>query len=195
MSEELLKQANEEARKRKIKLKNQAREIAAKDELLAKLQADLEKRTKERDDLDAKLKAQPEDVRAELEALKAERRTEKHRAAFDKLAKGLGANETALDDLYKVSGYQADADDVDEAALQGLLETTLKEKAYFLAPKAEAAPEKPQKLQAGPGVTRGSTASPTMHRFTSAEIRSIAYSPRKAEYMDAVKAGTVEIVQ
>src|SRR5438132_5052040 len=61
-------------------------------------------------------------VKAENDELRGKLRTTEHRKVFDRLAKAKGATDETVDDLWTLSGYKADKDDVDEAALTTLID-------------------------------------------------------------------------
>ena len=65
--------------------------------------------------------AQP--LKGEVDRLKGEIRTGKHRAAFDEAAKTAGAPKDALDLLWRESGWKADKDEVNPAAIGEAVKT------------------------------------------------------------------------
>lgn len=62
------------------------------------------------------------DAPARVKELEAQLRTLKHRATFDRLARERGAAPDVLDDLFALSGYKAEGDEPDEAAIGKLLD-------------------------------------------------------------------------
>jgi len=61
------------------------------------------------------------DAAARIAELEGSIRERNHKDAFTKLAKGAKAKEAAIDHLWKVSGYKAEADEIDEKALTRLV--------------------------------------------------------------------------
>jgi hypothetical protein len=80
----------------------------------------------------------PEGHKANAEKYLGELRTLKHKLEFSKVAKAHGAKEDAIDDLYLLSGYKAEKDDVDAKAFESILGEMKTAKAYaFTEPAAE----------------------------------------------------------
>lgn len=78
-----------------------------------------------------------------------------HRKVFDRTAKAKGATDAALDDLWTLSGYKAEAPEADEAALGTLIDAQKTARPYLFGgttetPKNGAPPAKP-----GPGSGQG----------------------------------------
>jgi hypothetical protein len=119
----------------------------------AKARADAEK---ERDDLKARPSA--EDTRTELEKLRAERRADRHRAAFDRAAKAKKVRVDALDDLWELSKLDTSADEPDDAAITAAIGEKTKARPYLLA--GDEAPDPDPKAPLSPGAGSGRGARP-----------------------------------
>ncbi len=85
--------------------------------------------SKERDSL-RKAAADPDKQSARIAELEAERRDRLHYDKFAELAKGAKAKDKAVKDLWKLSGYKAEHDKVDEDALAEVLERLKTEADY-----------------------------------------------------------------
>ncbi len=83
----------------------------------------------ERDSLKTQI-GNPDDAAKELVSLKQQIRDRNHFDKFSELAKGEKAKEAALKHLWTVSGYKAEADQPDEAALRGILKKLKTEADY-----------------------------------------------------------------
>jgi hypothetical protein len=70
---------------------------------------------KRADEAATKFNADP--LKGEVDRLKGEIRSGRHRAAFDEAAVASGAPKESLDLLWRESGWKADADEVDAAAI------------------------------------------------------------------------------
>ena len=106
----------------------------------------------------------PEAHKARAEELQGKLRTLTHKAEFAKVAKAHGAREEAIDNLYQLSGYKADKDDVDTKSFESLLGTLKETRGYaFAEAKAEgegrviegAAGTHGQQFKPIPGAGRG----------------------------------------
>jgi hypothetical protein len=108
----------------------------------------------------AELKKQvstPDAKDKKIAELTATIRTTKHKGRFAELAAEAGVNPDAVEALYKLSGYEPKADDVDDAALKALLETAKTEHKFAFvkgepAKEGEGAPPAPKPI---PGQGRG----------------------------------------
>ena len=125
----------------------------------------------------------------ELAALKAQVKLEKHRGKFDELARAAGAKEKGLADLWEKSGYKAEGDVPDEAAIKAAIARQQTERDYLFEPpgdngqgEAEGGPDvttPPELEQPRPGPARGqggtrrSTGSAT--QVTDAQLRDPAW--------------------
>lgn len=84
------------------------------------LQAEVDRLTKENSDL--KGKADNSATAKRVLELEQQIREGNHRRAFDRLAKAKGVPEDSLDLLWQVSGYKAQADEIDEPALSAVID-------------------------------------------------------------------------
>jgi len=75
----------------------------------------------------------------QIEELQGTIRDGKHRDVFNAKAKSLGFNPDALADVWEMSGYKADSEDIDESAMEAAL-TDLKGRKSWLLKPAENAP-------------------------------------------------------
>ena len=122
----------------------------------------------------------------ELADLKAKVKLDGHRGKFNELARAAGAREKALDDLWDRSGYKAEGDTPDEAAIKAAIAKQQVDRDYLFEPApgdngqadaeegAEGAPlpelEQPRPGPArGQGGTRKSVGSAT--QITDAQMR------------------------
>ena len=138
---------------------------------LAELEASVASLTKERDDalktstdqtaeiekLNAAIKSAPGDAAKEIERLKAELRARDHRAAFNRLA-GEKVRPEALDAAWKLSGWEADGDEVDETKLTEAI-AKLVEANGFLAPNGAESDGAESSSQSG-RLRNGQSATP-----------------------------------
>jgi hypothetical protein len=111
---------------------------------VAKLTAKLEKFAdygdliKERDKLKAEV-GTPDEWRKRAEDAQGELRTMRHKQAFAQHAEAEGVARDEIDDLYTLSGYKAERDDIDEAALKTLIADQKKTRPRFFQPPADSA--------------------------------------------------------
>ena len=91
----------------------------------------------ERDGLKAAATA-PDQQAARIAELEASIRDRNHFDKFTQLAKGAKAKEAALRHLWQVSGYKAEADEIDEKALQSLVAKLKAEADYAFDPEDNA---------------------------------------------------------
>ena len=75
------------------------------------------------------------DAATRIAELEASIRDRTHFDRFAELAKGAKAKDAALKHLWQVSGYKAEADDIDEKALQGLVAKLKSEADYAFDPE------------------------------------------------------------
>jgi seryl-tRNA synthetase len=123
----------------------------------------------------AELKKQSGDIEAHKkradEALQ-ELRTLRHKQAFAQVAKAAGAKEDALDDLFTLSGYKAEKDDVDAKAFDGLVEELKVKKSYAFAEEKQAAE--------GTGKVIDAAANGTQLKPVPAAGRGTTHAPSKS---------------
>jgi predicted nuclease with TOPRIM domain len=159
-----LAEAKAEARR------HRTNKIAAKKELEA-IQAELAEAKKK---LEA-FEMEPNALKDELDKLKGEIRTRDHRTVFEKVAKGLKVREDALNALWKLSDYKAEADTPDEAAIASLIGATVEGNPYLLAPEEKV--EAPKVLTPSPGLSRG-TNDGTAFVVTKEQLRDVNWMMR-----------------
>ena len=210
MSEELIRSLNEQLRKANAEAADNRRAKRETKQELAKatqeresLQAQIKALTAERDTLKQQLEAAPSEARKENERLQHELRTRDHKAVFSRLAKEAGIkDDVALEDLWKLSEYQADADTVDEKAVSSVIADAKAKRGYLFSGSGEPTPSpggtQPVRLF-GPGGGRGapdmtpSTAGKL--RVSKADLRNGAWmQTHQAEVAKASAAGLLEIV-
>jgi len=135
--------------------------------------------------------------KAELERLKGELREGKHRAAFDRLAREKGVADDALDLLYTSSGYKAEGDAPDDAAI-GTLIDGLKEKPGVARLFGEPASPPPTPAPPPPPGSGQGARDRGGHKFkvTVDQLSDGAWCMRNAAAMrQAQMDGTFEIVE
>ncbi len=89
----------------------------------------------------------------ELAALKAQVKLEKHRGAFDKIAKEEGVRAKALDDLWEKSGYNMPGDVPDEGAIRAAIARQKVDRDYLFEPpgdNGQGGLEEGSDMEAGP---------------------------------------------
>ena len=90
--------------------------------------------SEERDSLKSKVAA-PDAQAARIAELEGTIRDRQHYDKFAELARGAKAKEAALKHLWQVSGYKAEADEIDEKALQSLVAKLKTEADYAFDPE------------------------------------------------------------
>lgn len=126
--------------------------------------------TTERDDFKTKLGNAPSTFREENERLKGEIRSRNHKDVFKRLAKDAKVRDEAVDDLWELSKYKPESDDVDEGKITGLIGDLTKTRSW-LVQSGEANPTEPPAggktpittppSPRGPGAGRGAAEQPT----------------------------------
>ncbi len=124
----------------------------------------------ERDKYKLAIEAEPHELQARVDEYKGKLRDRDHRDKFRELARAQGVTQDkAIDDLWSLSGYKAEADEVDDAKITAAISTALQGRDWLKAtPATEVANGKPagsgtKSAQAadqatrtpGPGATRG----------------------------------------
>lgn len=132
------------------------------------LQRDLEARNAEL----AKLKPLADGSR--VGALEAELATLKHRGRFDTVARDAGARPEALDDLYKLSGYQAEGEP-DDGKIKAAIDAQKTGRAYLFGSVEDASAGVERPAQPGPGSGRGAGTSAPPARYTEAQLSDPAF--------------------
>jgi FtsZ-binding cell division protein ZapB len=126
----------------------------------------------ERDGLKAAATAQPHELQTKIDELQGKLRDRDHRDKFRELAKAKGVTqEKALDDLWQLSGYKPDADEIDEPKLTAAITSALAGRDWLKAAAPDGANGQPPgggtqspqggangNRQPGPGANRGSGA-------------------------------------
>jgi hypothetical protein len=131
----------------------------------------LEEVAHERDQYKAAIEAEPHALQAQVNEYRGKLRDRDHRDKFRELAAAAGVtNPKALDDLYQLSGYKPEADEIDEKKLTAAIGQALQGRDWLKspAPAADAANGQPAgsgtqtaqgarlaTLQPGPGASRG----------------------------------------
>lgn len=151
---------NAEAARRRVKARalRDERDGAASER--DRLKVELEQSQRERDELSAKLTAEPGEHLREIERLKGELRTRDHRETFKRIAAEAQAAPGAIEDLWTLSGYRAEGDQPDEVRIRELVEGAKASRPYLFqgkpaeAGKTEGPPAAPVRPP-GPGLSRG----------------------------------------
>jgi len=174
----------------KAKFKNAARILtterdAARTEL-AKLQAE---------NAELKAKADTSVTAKRVTELEAQIRTGNHRAAFARAAAAKGVAPEAVDDLWNLSGYKAEKDTVDEAALAALIDEQKAKRAYLFAPKPTdgQAGNLTEALRPGPASGQGGNQSSGNGKLqvSKAQLRDPMWMQANAK---ALGAGNFELI-
>lgn len=153
----------------------------------------------ERDDLKAKLEKAPaaDKLQADLDAARAELRGGKHKAAWKEAAAKAGLRPEAVDDAFGLSGYKAEADDVDPKAIEAAISKLKESRGYLFADESapDPAAEKPP-LSKGAGSERGKApADPVKVRVRSADVRDPEFmKANQARMAEAARAGNLEVI-
>lgn len=178
--------------------------IEERDALVEKLEAMQSAQAEwdtERKEWEAKADANVERKRAEK--FQQEIRDIRHRDAFYKQARAAGAPSDVIEDLWSLSGFKAEKDEVNEVAMQELVEgLKAKKPRWFEDGKAHEAEQKAADEQAGrkPSGVAGRGASvlgPRGKTYTTADMQDPikAMDPEfRREYNIAMKEGRVQRV-
>lgn len=112
-----------------------------------------------------------------VDELTGELRIIKHRKVFDKLATDSGVKPEALEDLYQLSGYKAETDVIDEAAVKAAIDGQKTARSYLFGAAGETVetpapgtPPQAQQLPPGPGSNRGGSPITPPQKFTEAQL-------------------------
>lgn len=150
----------------------------------------------DRDTWKGKAETGPSEHQRRADEAEAKLRTITHKGAFARIAKARGAREEALDDLFSLSGYNAQGDVPDEAKIAEVVNSLVTSRAYAFTPPP-GDPGKP-KLPAGPGALRGDPAGASVDgKFVVRRSDTSDYAWMKAnrgKLAEAEKAGTLLIV-
>jgi hypothetical protein len=135
-----------------------------------------------------------------VEELTAELRGLKHRAVFDRVAGKLKARPEAIDDLWTLSGYKPEADQVDEATLEKLIGDVKTRKGFLFAPDDAAGQDEGQGAGAasepprpGPGAGRAAPAqAPGKFALKPSDVRNPEWWRQHSKaYLEAVQQNNV----
>jgi hypothetical protein len=152
-----------EAKDRRIKGKAQKERLEELERALGEIAA-------ERDEYKTAIEAEPHELQKQVDEYRGKLRDRDHRDKFRELARTQGVtHDKALDDLWSLSGYKADADTVDETKLTAAITGALAGRDWLKATPAPAgangtagAPATTAAQSAaevtrppGPGATRG----------------------------------------
>lgn len=150
-------------------------------------------------ELEAKLKtaaSQPSEAQAEVERLRGEIRVRDHRAAFDRLAGERQVRAEAIGDLWGLSGYKAEADQPDEAAIGAAIDSALESRPWLRGTDSAKPPGGAQtgtRPAPGPGADRGkpdSTSGGALLRIREEDYSDPAFMKRnQAAIAAAVREG------
>lgn len=183
-----------EAKNARLKAKGYREEATTAASKLKEHEAAIQALTGERDGLQAKLTSSPSEIQKELDTLKGEIRLGKHKSVFAQVAKDLKVRDEAVDDLFNLSGYKAEADLADPEAIKGMISPLLETRSYLLA--QDPAPAAPAKLPPGPGAQRGAPSRVAgVERVDHARASELMATPAGAKALyDGVAAGSIELV-
>lgn len=172
----------------KSKLKDAMVRLKAAEERATKAEGQVEEARKAAVEAESKYSVEP--LKGEVDRLKGEIRTGKHRAAFNEAATAAGAPKDALDLLWRESGWKADADEPDGAAIGKAVET-LKGRADIARLFGGEATQAEEKRPA-PGSGQGSRVSQGSRvKATSADLKDPDWCFRNR---NALKAKMVDLV-
>jgi predicted nucleic acid-binding Zn-ribbon protein len=101
----------------------------------------------------------PEGLRTQVSDLTGKLRERNHLDAFQKVARNLKVtDEKRIADLYALSGYKPEADQIDEAVITSTIQATVKERSYLLDPTPP--PAAAGAAQPAAGAANGAATSP-----------------------------------
>jgi predicted nuclease with TOPRIM domain len=129
----------------------------------------------ERDEYKTAFETEPSELQAQVEEYRGKLRDRDHRDKFKELATAAGVTAPkAIEDLYQLSGYKPEKDEIDEQTIQAAIGSTLQGRDWLKSPTTaagaangqpagsgtrtgqapgQATPQPP--LQPGPGASRG----------------------------------------
>src|SRR3954447_10292207 len=193
-----LTRVNEEARKRRQARKKLQQDFDA-------LASERDALATERDRWKSALEAAPDEWRARHDDLARRVRERDHKDAFRRVAAGAGVRPDAVDDLYALSGYEAEGDRADEQAIGGLIGEAVKARPYLLqtageppAPAPRGAPqaERPR-LSVGLDAGRGDPDRCTERLYVrESQLKDPRFTlPNTRALAEASKAGNLVILE
>lgn len=111
----------------------------------------------ERDRYKAAIEAEPHELQAQVDAYKSKLRDRDHKDKFRSLATKAGVTQDkALDDLWQLSGYKPDADEIDDGKITAAISSALTGRDWLKAATGAAAPNA---TSAGTGTRGAATAT------------------------------------
>jgi hypothetical protein len=149
---------NAESARRRVKTRAVKQE---RDDALAQrdaIRAQFEEVSRERDMFRQKLDSEPNDLILEIERLKGELRIRDHKDVFKKVATDAEARPEAIEDLWRLSGYVPQSDEIDPNQIRELVEEAKSAKPYLFQSKPADAGKnegQPAARPPGPGFSRG----------------------------------------
>jgi hypothetical protein len=127
------------------------------------LKAQLAQVAAERDEYKTAFESEPHELQAQVDEYRGKLRDRDHRDKFRELGKAAGVTESkALDDLYQLSGYKPEKDEIDEKTIQAAIDATLQGRDWLKSPVAAAGSANGKPAGAGtvPGQGSGQPAPP-----------------------------------
>lgn len=157
---------------------------------------EIEAANKEREE-HGKFKASAEKSAARLAELEAKLRTRTHRDAAEKVFEESRVKKHLRDDMYRLSEWKADADEVDEKALRKHFAEVLERRPWAI--DQEAAGDKPAKkrLDTEEPAGRGPAVSDKPGRFkvTRQQIRDPKWMRHNQDrYAEAIRSDSLDLV-
>lgn len=133
-------------------------------------------------------KAQPVQLQRELDALKGQIRTRDHRDAFSKAAVEAGVRPDAIGDLFTLSGYKAERDEIEPGAFNTILQSAKTERPFLFGGSSEGAKTPPGQgrggaPQSGPTFSRDALRDPKF-MFSAENRTAFAAAAREGRLTD-----------
>ncbi len=174
----------------------------ANQERLDKLRKAHDDLVKDRDGWKTKAEASAPELTAKVEELQAIIRAGKHRSAFDKAAEAAGVEPRAALDLWTLSGYKADAEEPDAAAITTAIAAAKESRPYLFRPaageggQAGGGADKPAaaKLNVPVDNSRGGAGNgqPTAFKVTKTNLQDLGWMHANSTRINAAReAGTL----
>jgi FtsZ-binding cell division protein ZapB len=189
-----------EAKKRRLEVKGLREELQKTQAELQEFAEGFEALDQEYNQFKAQAEAHPSELQARIDELTGQIRTRTHRDVFDRIARDAKLRPEAVEDAWKLSGYQAESDEVDEAKLASLIGEVVKTRPHWLdtgetpPPSREGTTPRPP-LQTSVDASRGARdTSPHTFRLTKDNLRDSAWmQANQKQIAEAREAGTLEI--